>query len=107
VESKRHTADASELLRNSKDAQFNFRWPLAIDQRLEALVDRANANGAATSRKELAAALILACEENGEELDGYVRQFRTTSVGDALLDTGTVGDMIDFASRRPGPRSTK
>ena len=94
------------LLPSSHDRQFNFVWPLAIDARLEALVDRANAVGARTTRKELLAAIVLACEPDGETLDDAVRHYRTATVGDSLVDTnGASEDYVEFTARRPGPRS--
>lgn len=96
------------LLPSSQDRQFNFVWPLAIDHRLETLVDRANTVGAGTSRKELLAAILLTCETDAQELAEAVRQYRVSRVADALLDaTPHPAGYVDFGTRRPGPRSNR
>ncbi len=95
------------LLPASHDRQFNFVWPLAIVARLEELVDRANALGARTTRKELLAALVLATEPDGASLDAIVRRYRVATVSDALVDeqVDPRNEYVEFSSRRPGPRS--
>lgn len=103
---RRVAADAS--LPSSQDRQFNFVWPLAIDNRLEALVDRANAVGAGTTRKELLAAILLMCESDSAALAEAVVRYRVSRVTDALLDTAPdPAGYIDFGTRRPGPRSSR
>lgn len=103
---ERHSVSFSELLRTSRDQQFNFRWPLAIDHRLDEMLALANSVGANTSRRELLAALILAWEPTAEELDFAVRRYRTADVKAALLaPAGASGaDSITFASPPPGRR---
>jgi len=103
---KRHSVDAAELLRLSRDRQVSFRFPLALDQRLDALMDRAVASGERTTRAELLQALILDCVSEGTELGDMLRRLRTSSNGDAVLDRDVPRDnVLQFSEHKPGPRT--
>lgn len=106
---ERHSVSFSELLRTSRDQQFNFRWPLAIDHRLDEMLTRANSVGANTSRRELLAALILAWEPTADELDAAVRRYRTADVRAAVLvpDEASEAESMTFASPPPGRRPSR
>jgi hypothetical protein len=104
----RHTVDAGDTLYSSRDRQVSFRWPLAIDQRLDALVQRATTAGERTNRRELLAALILTCNLSGDELGSMLRKYRTADVSAAVLDlTITADNVVSFAQHRPGPRVSR
>ena len=104
---KRHSVDAGELLRVSRDRQVSFRIPLALDQRLDALVSRAVVAGERTTRAELLQALVLECERDGRELGEMLRRLRTSSNADAVLDRDVPGDnLIQFVDHKPGPRTS-
>lgn len=102
----RHSVDASERLRTSRDRQVSLRLPLALDQRLDALVARADDAGERTNRAELLQALILDCSLDGPELGERLRRMRTASCGDAVLDQPVPGDnVLQFTEHKPGPRT--
>ena len=104
---ERHSSeDPSTRLTHAKDRQFGFRWPLALDQRLDDLVERATDAGEKTNRRELLAALLLDAAYDGEDLGRLLRRYRTSSVRDAMLvpGEGVDGDVIEFPRHKPGPR---
>lgn len=92
-----HQLDLADRLANSEDTQPGIRWPLAIHTRLGELITLANQEGAAASRKEMAAALILAAEPDGEVLTRRILAYRKATVADALL-----GDYPNGVPK-PGP----
>ena len=97
-----HQLDLTRRLTDSEDVQPGIRWPIAIHTRLDELVSLANQEGAAASRKEMAAALILAAEPDGEKLARHVLTYRKAAVTDALL-----GDYPNGVPKRgPGRPST-
>lgn len=102
----RHSVNATELLRNSRDRQVSLRLPLALDQRLDALVERATNAGERTTRAELLQALLMDCNLNGVELGDRLRHLRTASCGDAVLDHSVPGDnVLQLSGHKPGPRA--
>ena len=104
----RHSVNATELLRTSRDRQVSLRLPLALDQRLDALVERATNAGERTTRAELLQALILDCGLDGVGLGDRLRHLRTASCGDAVLDHSVPGDnVLQFSGHKPGPRTRR
>lgn len=102
----RHSVDATELLRLSRDRQVSLRLPLALDQRLDALVERATKAGERTTRAELLQALILDCDLDGIDVGNRLRQLRTATCGDAVLDhTMSRDNVLQFSAHKPGPRT--
>lgn len=99
----RHPIARGERLDSSRDRQVSFRLPLALDQRLDALVERASLTGERTNRRELLAALLFSADLEGEELSVLLRRYRTATVGDAVLDVGAE-NVLEFRSHAPGPR---
>ena len=91
-----------ERLVASRDRQVGLRLPLAIDQRLDALLARSVDAGERTTRRELLAAIILATDLNGEDLGGLLREYRRCTVRAALLDAHQ--EIVTFLTHRPGPR---
>ena len=104
----RHTVQGDERLRDSKDKQVGIRWPIALDQRLDDLVARADDAGASTNRRELIAALLLAADLTGTQLVEVVMTFRTALVKDAPLTPENHGvDVLEFRAHKPGPRTQR
>jgi hypothetical protein len=101
---KQHPVLMSELLRDSKDKQVSFRWAMALDQRLDALVRRAEDAGERTTRREVLAALIAHADYSGEELGDLLRALRRARVGDVVLDAEAHDNVVNLQSYRPGPR---
>lgn len=94
----------NERLDTSRDRQVSFRLPLAIDQRLDALAQRAVVAGERTNRRELLSAILFAVDDDGETLGGLLRSYRCATVRDALLDVTTDDNVISFVRHSPGPR---
>jgi hypothetical protein len=84
----------------------SFMIPHVISGRLDDLVDRANAAGENTNRKELIAAIILACNLDGSRLSTTLRKYRKSTVESAILNSSpdTHGQPIEVGAKKPGPR---
>ena len=78
--------------------QPGLRWPIPIDARLDSLVGAANAAGAATTRQELVAALVLSAPTGAQKLRDTVLSFRIATVRHAALGK----NVSEFAVRRRG-----
>ncbi|KQY55817.1 hypothetical protein ASD11_15040 [Aeromicrobium sp. Root495] len=102
---ERHSVSSGDRLRDSKDKQVGIRWPIALDQRLDDLVERANNAGASTTRRETIAAILLVADHTGEELVEILISYRRALVRDALLEVSDA-DVIQFKAHRPGPRGS-
>lgn len=102
---ERHPVRVDELLRTSRDKQVGLRWPYAVDQRLDALVERAVTAGERTNRRELLAALVFSVAPTGDELGGILRSYRLATIGDVILDARISGKVVSLVNHKPGPRS--
>lgn len=96
--------EASAPVRTSVDKQPGLRWPVAIDQRLDALVERAAGAGERTDRRELLAALVAATDLSGEELGVLLKRYRQMTVAQAVLDMEVSGKVISLTQHQPGRR---
>lgn len=92
-----------ERLDNSRDRQVSFRLPLALDQRLDALAQRAVDAGERTNRREILSALLFSANHDGEALGVMLRAYRRAAVRDAVLDL-PIDNVLDFKRHAPGPR---
>lgn len=100
--------DRHEVVIRSRDKQIGLRLPLAVDQRIGALLARATKAGERTNRKELIAALLATAELSGEAVGHMLRRYRTSKVGDVLLDRDDSGtNVVELVSHRPGPRTAR
>jgi hypothetical protein len=97
--------ELDELLRRSRTKQLAVSWPLAVDQRLDALVNRAELAGENTNRRELLAAAMLATDLDGDALGDRLRAYRRARVKDALMDTPVSGNVVHLDRHKPGPRA--
>jgi hypothetical protein len=105
---ERHSVNPEERLRDSADKQVSIRWPIALDQRLDDLLDRADAVGENTNRRELLAALLFDADPSGDELRDLLQRYRTALVREAPLgDVEVKGDVLLFRKHRPGPRTAE
>ena len=77
-----------------------------INERLDQLVERADEEGARTTRKELLAALILAAPEEGATLRDAVLSYRTSRARDAAVG-GDPARVLELRRHRPGPRGRR
>jgi hypothetical protein len=98
--------DPNARLVEVESKQPGLRWPIPIDARLDGLVGAANAAGAATTRKELLAALVLSAPTGAEKLRSVVVKFRIATVQQAAIDD--VGHAGEYVLRKPGrPRGKR
>lgn len=95
---------ASEKLAQSPDKQPGLRWPEAVDQVVDRMVEAANNAGANTTRRELVAAVMVAQERDGANLLNLLVDYRTITVGQALHRDSNDGDIIDLPRSGPGRR---
>jgi hypothetical protein len=78
-------------------------WPIPLDNLLDALVDAADDAGMKTTRKELAAAIVLAAPREGEVLSKIVTRYRKAKVADVVPEV-PADNVVPFHIRKPGPR---
>lgn len=100
-----HAFELGELVRSTKDKQIGIRWPIPVDARLDALMDRATDAGERTHRRELLAALVATTDLDGEALGELLRRYRTMRVREVLLDAPANANVVHITGHRPGPRS--
>lgn len=79
-------------------------WPIPLDGLLDRLVAAADEAGQKTTRKELAAALLLAAPRDGQPLANLVTEYRKATVAHVLSEAVSGEDPIPFQIQRPGPR---
>ena len=79
-------------------------WPIPLDNLLDVLVRLADDAGQKTTRKELAAALLLAAPRDGATLANLVTAYRQAKVADVASPAVAGDNVIPFQVRRPGPR---
>jgi len=91
--------DQDALVLDVATKQPGFRWPIPVDARLDGLVSAANAAGAATSRKELLAAIVLTAPARPASLREAVVKLRVTTVRETAL-SGRASD--SYVLRKPG-----
>lgn len=101
-----HGFELSDLVRTAKDRQVNMRWPIPVDARLDALLDRATAAGERTNRRELVAALIATTDLDGDALGDLLRRFRKMRVREAVLDPPSDSRVVRISDKKPGPRTS-
>jgi hypothetical protein len=94
--------DPEALVLNVVTKQPGFRWPIPIDARLDGLVGAANAAGAATSRRELLAALVLTAPTRPATLRNAIVKLRVTTVRQAALSGHDPGQYVLRKPGRPG-----
>jgi hypothetical protein len=102
-----HAVPLNQPLCRSQDKQFGMRWPIAVDEHLDKLVNLINTGTDRTNRKELVAALIAATSPSADQLVGALRRYRSMQVSDLLADSAADSDVIYIAGRRPGPRTAQ
>jgi hypothetical protein len=96
--------DADSRVVRWPEKQGAVAWPLPVESKLDVLLRRAEEAGERTSRKEIVAALIAACQDDGDGISAVLRRYRKTTVRD-LLDVPKSQNVIDIKQRRkPGPR---
>jgi hypothetical protein len=97
---------ADELLVAGEERNPGLTWPLAVDRWLESRLEQARGAGMATSRKELAAALMTATDPTDDQLVDLLRRYRRRRVGE-LLAVAHDTNVVTFRKQGPGPRARR
>ena len=95
-----------ELLIDGEERNPGLSWPLAVDRWLENKLQQAREAGMATSRKELAAALMTSHDADDDELVALLRSYRRRTVRD-LLNVDEAEGVVRYLKQRSGPRSRR
>ncbi len=95
---------ASERLDRCEAKGAAITWPIPLDNFLDRLVALADEAGQKTTRKELAAAIILQAPREGDALAALVTTYRKATVADVCPPANSHRNVIPFQVRRPGPR---
>ena len=91
-------------LDSCKEKNAAVAWPLPVDRRLDELVELAREAGERTTRKELAAAIILAAPAEPDALSEMLRTYRRAHARDALIGPVDDVNVISIHRHKPGPR---
>jgi hypothetical protein len=96
--------EETRLLRSSEARQNSFVLPVAVSNRLDRLVERAEQQGIQTSRKDLVAALILTAPEDPPLLLELSLRYGKATTRDAALDGEPETIVLHLVRPRPGRR---
>ncbi|SRR6266536_3297015 len=91
-------------LDSCKEKNAAVAWPLPVDRRLDELVESVREFGDRTTRKELAAAIILATPDDPDALSDMLRSYRRATVRDALVAPIEEANVVSIHRHKPGPR---
>jgi hypothetical protein len=103
--SERHAVALDANLSRSRDKQVGLRWPAAVDDKLDRLLESAFDVGERTNRKELLAALVATTGFSGAELGSMLRTYRRMSVRDVLDQLPAETTVVQLTAHKPGPRA--
>ena len=96
---------AGEKVARSRDKKnAAIQWPRAVDARLDQLHELATNAGERTTRAELAAAIIVATDAEGERLRQLLTNYRLKTNREVLIGDAPSGDVVQLKVHRPGPR---
>lgn len=102
TQGRRHTVSPGEKLCESRDKQPGLRWPIAVDNMLDRLVEVANDAGLNTNRRELMAAIVTGHSDNPSTLARLLKHYRTVSLRKAAGQEDVAE--IRLVEHGPGPR---
>ena len=101
---RRIRIDRTERLISCEPKNAAVTWPVPLDALLDQLVRVVEDAGERTTRRELAAAVLLACPRDPSRLAKLLRAYRTATVSD-VVPSGEVGtSIVEFRTAKPGPR---
>lgn len=95
---------ANERLDRCESKGAAITWPIPLDNWLDQLVALADEAGQKTTRKELAAAIVLQAPRDGDTLAQLVTTYRKAKVSDVCSPRDAKQNVVPFQVRRPGPR---
>lgn len=99
--------DPDVQLRYCAERRIGLDLPPPISDRIDDLIDVAEAGGERTTRKEIVAALILAARPNQAELARLLKEYRLCRVRDARVREGPTAGVVPFPNPPPGPRKRR
>ncbi len=91
-------------LQRCPEFQIGVGLPAPLSGRLDGLVERADAAGAKTSRKELLGALLLDAPVEGEVLAQLVQRYRKATADDVAVPGQPDARFFEPERPPPGPR---
>src|SRR4051794_9144892 len=95
----------AERLDEAKQRGVGVDMAVPLHERLEQLCELVYAAGyARPSKKKMLSAIVLAAPIGADELDRVLRAYDRAKVADALVTPQREGDVVEFPSRRSGPR---
>lgn len=100
------TVPLDELLVDGEERNPGLSWPLAVDQWLEDMLRQARTAGMATSRKELAVALMTSQDPSDDQIVELLRRYRRRTARD-LLNVNDAEGAVTYLRQPPGPRSRR
>ncbi len=100
----RMSLDADSFVTDTPEKPAAINWPLAVEARLEQLLDQAKAAGERTTRKEIVAALVATSKLSDAQLDRMLRRYRKAKVRE-ILSVPADENVVPITKQRPGPRT--
>jgi hypothetical protein len=95
--------DTNELVSRTDERQAGISWPIAVDAKLERLLEMARAVGEPTSRREIVACILALTDvADPEELSAMLRRYRRMRVHDLFAHDDT--NVVTFTPHGPDPR---
>src|SRR2546421_3174494 len=94
-------------LKSCPERPAGIDWPIPIDQRLDELCDLADEAGADTTRKEIAAALLLASPTTPRKLKTLIDKYRVAEARRAAIVDSDADRVLHIRERKPGRRSKR
>jgi hypothetical protein len=98
--------DPEERLLDCPEKPSAIAWPMPVDRRLDELVAAAREVGERTTRKEMAAAIVLAFDAAGDGLSDTLRNYRLARARDAVMAAPSADNVLHLPRHPPGPRVT-
>jgi hypothetical protein len=98
---------AETRLKACPERAAGIDWPMPLDQRLDELCDLADEEGAETSRKELAAALVLAAPSSPVRLKALIDKYRKAKAREAAVTPNGEDRVLTIRPRQMGRRSRR
>lgn len=98
---------AETRLKACPERAAGIDWPMPLDQRLDELCDLADDEGAETSRKELAAALVFAAPSSPVRLKALIDKYRKAKAREAAVTPDGQDRVLTIRPRHAGRRSRR
>ena len=90
-------------LRQAPESRIGLSLATPLSMRVDHLVLELELNGIPTNRKELISAALLGLSEDINKLSVLINEFRTQTIGDALLPRSNSAT-VTLIREGPGPR---